>query len=236
MSRYRNPLKKKIRGWKRRIRQVERWGESIKQPYLNYFISNRDSHTYNRCYLYPFYSLDKRHPPLWFYKLILSKFIAAYFDWEKAFNKIGLPYDLQLWLYDPAYIRSEITCYRTNEEGERRRFAWESMLEKPFPYDQFASPLFDLEQFDWILADDEDVIWEDDLDINETTDTQLIGEGFIRKEASDNEVYFAKRVGDIWMGRPRGQINSSSKNVVQSYFAPPKFLNNEVVDAIMKSK
>lgn len=215
---------------------MERWGESIKEPYLKYFISNHDSHTYNRCYLYPFYALDKRHPPLWFFKLILSKFVAAYFEWEKVFNQIGLPYDLQLWLYDPAHIRSEITCYRMNEQGERRRFAWESKLEKPFPYHKFVSPLFDLEQFDWILADDEDVIWEDDLDINETTDAKLIDEDFIRKEAGRNEIYYAKRVGDIWMGRRKGQITSNSKSVVQSYFAPPKFLSYEVVDAIKKSK
>jgi hypothetical protein len=236
MSHYRNPLKKKIRGWKRRIRQVEQWGESIKQPYLNYFVSDHGSRTYERCYLRPFYSLDKRHPPLWFYKLILSKFVNAYFEWEKVFAKLGQPYDLQLWLYDPAYIRSEIICYKMDEGGERKRFVWEADHPSPFPHDKFASPLYDLRQFDWIQSEDADIFFEGDLEFEETTAEILLADGYRAKVQQGTEVYYAKKVGDIWIGRRRGRVTSNSKGVVQSYFAPPKFLSNEVVDAVMKSK
>jgi len=62
-----NPKRKKIRGWKRRVRQVERWGELIKEPYLKHFVSDTGRHTYERCYLSPFYRLDKLQPPLWFF-------------------------------------------------------------------------------------------------------------------------------------------------------------------------
>jgi hypothetical protein len=193
MSRYYNSSKKKIRGWKRRIRQITEWGEDIKTPYLNYFISDSDSHTYNRCYLYPFYTLDKRHPPIWFYKLIISKFIAAYFEWERVFDELGLSYDLQLWLYDPAYIRSEITCYRMNEEGQQKSFVWESEEIKSFPHNRFAHPLYDLEQFDWVYADDQDIIFEDDFDFQETTAEKLLADGFERRVQNNNEVYYAKK-------------------------------------------
>ena len=236
MRPYSNSQKKKIRGWKRRIRQIDQWGERIKIPYLKYFIKENGSHTYDRCIIYPFYTLDKRHPPLWFYKLIISKFITAYFEWEKAFSKLGLPYDLQLWLYDPAYIRSLITCYKMNEEGERKQFVWESTIEKPFPHHKLASPLYNLGQFEWILADDANVVFEDDLDIEETTVEELTADGFERKVQGENEVYYTQRVGDIWIGRLKDTMASNNKKVIQSYFAPPRYLSGEVVSAIMESK
>ncbi|MGN6179296.1 MAG: hypothetical protein ACTHNW_08950, partial [Mucilaginibacter sp.] len=100
------PKRKKIRGWKRRIVQLDCWGEWINNPHLNYF--EISGYTYKRCTLYPFYMLEKRHPPLWFYKLIIAKFVIAYKNWLPELNKTGISYDLMIWLYDPAYIRSEI--------------------------------------------------------------------------------------------------------------------------------
>ena len=235
MKDYHNSNKKKIRGWKRRIRQIDRWGENIRTPYLKNYIENNGSDTYDGCYLYPFYTLDKRHPPLWFFKLIISKLITAYFEWEKVFEELGPPFDLQMWLYDPGYISSEIICYKMNEEGERKRFVWESDLQKPFPYEKFRHPSYDLKQFEWILADDANVIFEDDIDIEETTTEQLIADGFVRKVQGDNEVYYAQRAGDIWIGRRKDSLTNKDKNIIQSYFAPPKFLNPEVVKAIIKA-
>jgi len=219
---YFNSQKRKIRGWKRRIRQINQWGERIKTPHLSYFVKEEGSHTYDRCIIYPFYTLEKRHPPLWFYKLIISKFIEAYFEWEKVFSKINLPYNLQLWLYDPAYMWSLITCYKMNAEGEKKSFVWESTLEKAFPYDKLACPLYDLEQFEWILADDANIVFEDDLDIEETTVEELIADGFERKTQGENEIYYTQRVGDIWIGRLKGKLAEDPENIIQPYFAPPK--------------
>jgi hypothetical protein len=227
--------KKKIRGWKRRIRQVDRWGEWIKQPYLDYFISEGGRYTYERCTLYPFYTLDKRHPPLWFYKHIINKLVTAYSIWEHVFKELSVPHDLQLWLYDPAYIRSEIICYKMAEEGQHKRFVWESELEKPFPYEKFSSFGIDLTKFEWILADDANIHFEDDFDYAGFTLEDLLADGYAKKEQGEGEIYYSKRVGDIWIGRRKGSINSDSKNITQSYYAPPKMLSPEIVDAFTKT-
>ncbi len=134
---YSNPNRKKIRGWKRRIKQIDKWGDQVRHPQIDYFLHEKVSHIYRRCNLSPFYKLTKLQPPLWFYKLIITYFTIAYVEWEKVFKDMGIPFDLQLWIYDPAYIRSEIVCYRMEQKGQRMQFAWESNLKKSFPYQKF---------------------------------------------------------------------------------------------------
>ncbi len=217
-----NPQKKKIRGWKRRVRQVEQWGEQIKQPYLKYFLAEGGRYTYERCYLSPFYRLDKRQPPLWFYKLIIDKFITAYYLWEEIFKQLNAPHDLQLWLYDPSYISSEIICHKMQNYDEVKRFSWESDLSKKFPYDKLKIPGHDLSEFDWLLADDEHVHFVDDFDYADFTAEDLSNDGYIKKVQNNGVAYYTKRVGDIWIGRRRGNLNADSKSALQGYYVPPK--------------
>ena len=192
---------KKIRGWKRRIKQVNKWGEIIKTPFIDRFLSQNDSNTYYRCTISPFYALEKRQPPLWFFKLIISKFILAYFEWDKVFKKLVIPYDLQIWIYDPHFIWSEIICYRMEGDNELRRHVWESENQKAFPSKRFKHESYDLEQFSWKYGDEEHVIFESDLEDEETTASELLNQSFIKKQQFLDEVYYAKKIGDIWIGR-----------------------------------
>ncbi|WP_342644707.1 hypothetical protein [Mucilaginibacter sp. CSA2-8R] len=217
--------KKKIRGWKRRVRHLNRWGEQIKQPYTEYFVSNNGRHTYERYTVSPFYNAAKRNPPLWFYKLIIAKLVTAYNAWTATFEQLGIPFDLQLWLYDPAYIRSEIICYKMAQQGERRRFSWESDLNKPFPYNKLGGLNYNLHEYDWILADDEQVYFEDDFEDADFTADDLLSDGYVRKKQPDGTVYYAKRLGDIWIGRHQNATKHQSRDVIQGYFAPPKSMD-----------
>jgi hypothetical protein len=214
--------RKKIRGWKRRVRHLNNWSEHIKEPHTDYFVSERTRHIYERYTVSPFYNAVKRNPPLWFYKLMIAKFVPVYDEWLKTFEQLDIPFDLQLWLYDPAYIRSEIICYKMEQRGERRRFSWESDLNKPFPYKKLGSKNYNLYDFEWILADDEHVHFEDDFEDADFTPEDLLNDGYIRKEQPDGMVYYAKRLGDIWIGRRKDVMSSRTKDMIQGYFAPPK--------------
>ena len=216
-----NSNRKKIRGWKRRIKQIDRWGEDLKNPNIEWFKQKNTQHIYQRCYLSPFYMLDKRHPPLWFYKLIIAKFITAYSEWEKVFDESGIPYDLQIWLYNPSYIQSEIICYKVEEPGEHMRLGWEIEEQKPFPYQKFASKGYDLNEFEWALAEEANVVWEDDFDYAEFTLEEILVDGYEKRELEDGQIYYAKRIGDQWIGRRKRELNTNSKSRTWSYQAPP---------------
>jgi hypothetical protein len=218
------PKRRKIRGWKRRVKQVDRWGDLIKQPNTEWFKRESTKHMYERCFLSPFYLAEKRHPPLWFYKRIISKFITAYEAWAKDLTKLEMPFDLMLWIYDPAFIRSEIISWKVEEAGQQKRFVWESESEsdKSFPYQRFDSPLYDLHQFEWTLADDENIHFEDDFEDADFTAADLLAGGYIKKVQGSGEVYYAKRLGDIWIGRYKSKVDIGVRNTTQDYFAPPR--------------
>lgn len=217
-----NSQKKKIRGWKRKIRQLNQWGENIKQPNVAYFLSENSRHIYQRCYLSPFYHLYKQQPPLWFYKLIIDKFITAFYSWDQLFKRLNVPYDLQLWLYNPSFISSEIICHKMKDYGEVKRFTWESDLIKEFPYEKLKIAGHDLYQFDWILADDAHVHFEDDFEYSDFTATDLLDDGYVKKVQNDSVAYYTKRVGDIWIGRQKGALNANTTTILQGYYPPPK--------------
>ena len=192
--------RKKLRGWKRRIKQIEAWGEHIKQPDLKY-LNSGGNYTYDRCILYPFYTLEKRQPPLWFYKLIISRFIAACFEWDKTFKDMDIAYDLQLWVYDPSFMWSEIICYRVEKPGDKARYDWEPGSQKAFPYAKFAKDDADLKKFEWLLTDEELVTFENELEDENYTAEDLIKDGYIKKIHNEYGAYYSKRTGDMWVGR-----------------------------------
>lgn len=199
MANYYHQKRKKIRGWKRRIKYIERWGEDIKTPYLLNF--NKNGYVYDRCYLPSFYMLEKRHPPLWFYKKIIEKFIIAFKEWSNIFKTQGTPFDLLIWLYDPAYIRSEIICYKMDNPGGQKTFGWESEISKSFPFQKFAHPSYDLGQFEWTLGDDDLVIFQSEIDDEGLDVNEYLAYGYVKKTPSEHGVYYTYRLGDIWMGR-----------------------------------
>lgn len=200
MKEYYTGIHKKVRGWKRRIKQINKWGEDIQVPNIERFTQTRARCVYRRCTIAPFYNAKKKHPPTWFYKLIIAKFITAYHTWKRIFDDLGIPYDLQLWLYNPSFIHSEIVCWKVDEFNQCMKFNWESDLVKSFPYDTFGSNT-SLSDFDWVLADEEHVHFESDFDYADFTADDLLNDGYVKKVQRENEVYYAKRLGDIWIGR-----------------------------------
>ena len=200
MKDYHSKNRKKIRGWKRRIKQINAWGKHIKIPYLQYFNKAGD-YTYERCFLYPFYVLEKRQPPLWFYKLMIAEFVTACSEWDKVFKALNVPYDLQIWIYDPSYMWSEIICRRVEKVGDRSCYAWEAAINKPFPFAKFSTANSGLENLEWILADEETIIWENELEEYNSTVEELLNEGYIKKDSGENGFYYAKKIGDLWVGR-----------------------------------
>jgi hypothetical protein len=197
---YINPNKQKIRGWKRRVRFLNNWGTAILNPPENFFQTNRE-YVYKRYRMYPWYNFYKhRQPPLWFFNILIEHFVRAYENWEKVFHESKEPYDLYLEIYDPHYILSEIECRKMKDHGDKYFFWPPSAATKSFPFDRFQSRACDLSAFEWELHIEEDFLFESELEDRETTANKLINNGYIKYD-SENGIYYAKAIGDVWMGR-----------------------------------
>lgn len=203
---YTKTNRKKIRGWKRRVKKLDKWGEHIKRPAITPF--ENYGYTYYRCTLSPFYSLIKQSPPIWFYKLIVAKFVIAYTEWQKTFDALDVPYDLMLWIHDPSFphseiIRSEIISYKVDKKGDKATLGWQSDRKAEFPYKLLSDPAYRLEDFDWMLTDEEYVLFKDDIEEEEINIEALITDGYVKKTHNNGTVYYAKHRGNMWVGRKR---------------------------------
>lgn len=82
-----NPFsnKKKIRGWKRRIKQIEQW----KQRHIALDMERlvRHNRDYVKIWIDPFYRLTRRNPPIWYSRLILGAMIEIHQSWLQQMQR-----------------------------------------------------------------------------------------------------------------------------------------------------
>jgi hypothetical protein len=210
---YIDPNKWKIRGWKRRVEYLNRWGNDIQKPYTGflkitsgYNTDRPGSYPYmrERYAVYPWYNFYKhRQPPLWFFKIIIGYFVSAFDKWDTTFAEYNEPYDVFIQIYDPHFIESEIHCVKMEEEGDRYDYWPVSEITKPFPFNKFGSSAYDLSKFDWELRIEEDIV-DDDFEYNGWNETKLFKNGYV-KHAYEDRAYYTKPIGDVWVGRKKNE-------------------------------
>ncbi len=195
--------KKRIRGWKRRINQVDRWFQRCQNADLESFLSLGE--VYVKIRIDPWNRLHERTPPIWYFKLIVARLIQIHHEWKKAFDKSGVAYDLQIWLNDPHTQRSQVVCAHVDLPGETRsNYYRKSKEQKDFPYEKWGNRLYNLADFDWELHDDEVFVFKNSDELQEAEIKNLLRNGFSEERIALNEqeeVQFRKRVGDVWIGR-----------------------------------
>ncbi|MEW4369376.1 hypothetical protein [Paenibacillus kandeliae] len=105
--------KKKIRGWKRRVKQIEQWKQRYLQLDMDYIASyHRD---YVKLWIDPFYRLERSNPPVWYVRLLLAAMMEVYHNWDQQMKQLNEPYDLNIWLYHPHFIHSQIVVACRNK-------------------------------------------------------------------------------------------------------------------------
>ncbi len=106
-------LYKKIRGHKRKWKQIDLWKKSnldIDFEYLNVYQKD-----YVKINVHPWSSLSlikSSHPqPYGKTKLkILQSLLEIYDRWQIQLDKLGKPYYLKIWLYEPHFSNSQVVC------------------------------------------------------------------------------------------------------------------------------
>jgi uncharacterized protein (DUF736 family) len=105
-----NPLsnRKKVRGWKRRIRQLERLRLAERQ--LDVEALRHGYKQYVKIWLDPWSRLVPRNPPHWYRRRILAAFVDILDAWRERLEAAGEPYYLELWLFHPDFHDTQVVA------------------------------------------------------------------------------------------------------------------------------
>ncbi|MCP1357227.1 hypothetical protein [Aneurinibacillus migulanus] len=204
-----NPFsnKKKIRGWKRRIKQIEQWKLRSIELDVEQLLQNQRE--YVKLWIDPWYRLVKRNPPLWYSRLLLAAMIEVYHSWHEKLSQFDESFYLKMWLYYPNFINSQIVvafrdCLHFYDDVFDK-----SDEKKAFPYEAFGNREL-VERFAWQLHIDSHSYWlseiQEDIQLGFHTEKQVAA--IMRKAYKSESVklsygidtVFKIKAGDVWVG------------------------------------
>jgi hypothetical protein len=201
--------KKKIRGWKRRLRKIESWKQRVINLDMDHLTNyQRD---YAKLWIHPFYTIPRRNPPVWYNRILLKTMLEVYQSWHEYLSKLNEKFYLKLWIYDPHFINSQIVAaYEECLHYYDQTFDVPNQ-EKQFPYHKYTYLSEKLEMFDWQLHIDSDIYTESDLIDNiqrgwtsESEFKAIKGKAYkvqtIRLSDRDTDKTYSVKVGDVWVG------------------------------------
>ncbi|HLM67701.1 MAG TPA: hypothetical protein VK358_09250 [Longimicrobium sp.] len=199
-----NPLsnRKKVRGWKRRIRQLERFRLAHRELDVDGF--RAVERQYVKIWLDPWSRLVPRNPPYWFRRRILAALIDIYASWRQALEASGEPYYLELWLFHPDFHGTQVVA----ATGSLLEF-YDNVFEpaengSPRPPALYGDPAYDLDRFRW-RAGTEVYVRLKSLDVVEPADeARLLREADrVRQSAYTGDTMYIFEMGSVWQGSLR---------------------------------
>lgn len=207
--------KKKIRGWKRHKRKIERWKQNVIDLDMNYI---REHHRdYAKLWIHPFYSLVRRNPPNWFNRLLINEMIDVYLNWYEKINDENENFYLKIWLYEPGFISSQIVVsYKDCIDYYDDTFD-KNPIKKTFPFHKYEALKDKLALFDWEPHINDEKYWDEELkediesgfrtkdEVNEIINKSYRSEK-VRLSYGD-DILYKVNVGDVWLGTlKRGKL------------------------------
>ncbi|MGL4522227.1 MAG: hypothetical protein ACRCWQ_06730 [Bacilli bacterium] len=210
MKEFYHSKKKKIRGWKRHKRKIERWRQNAMDLDMNFVREHQRD--YAKLWIYPFYSINHTNPPNWYNCLLLNEMIDVYQYWNEKMTEENEDYYLKIWLCDPCFIGSQIVvAYRDCLNFYDETFDTNPTL-KPFPLHKYKSLANKLALFDWELYIDANMYWEsemqEDIELGFHTIAEInaIKNKSYSAEKKNDDVLYKVSVGDVWLGKIKKEI------------------------------
>ncbi|WP_420128987.1 hypothetical protein [Longimicrobium sp.] len=200
-----NPFsnRKKVRGWKRRIRQLERL--RLRHRELDLELLRRDRVEYVEILLDPWSRLVPRNPPYWYRRRILAAFIDIFDAWRETLERQGEPYYLALWVLEPNFHGTQVVAATGDRiEGYRTRFDFvERGSAGPV---QYRDESYDLGRFQWRAGQLLDVFSarEDAFDEFDVADWTRTAD---RIEQTADDTLFTFKRGIVWLGTQPSELS-----------------------------
>ena len=105
---------KKIRGHNRRQKKIDNWRLDYISVDLPDYLLNERNRFYAKIRVHPWSGLDINsltpQPNGKTKQKMLLGLLDIYEDWKNQLDKLGRPYYLKIWLFEPRFSRSQVVC------------------------------------------------------------------------------------------------------------------------------
>ncbi|EZH66811.1 hypothetical protein DH09_02405 [Bacillaceae bacterium JMAK1] len=142
--------KKKIRGWKRQKRKIERWKcNAMAFPFDELQAHKR---TYVKLTIHPFYFSFEGKLPSWFVREVFDAMMDVFRSWNEQLQSLHEPYYLNVWFVDPDVMKSQIVvAYRECLHFYDQTFVQREQ-QRAFPTDKFVNNPTKMNGMKWHLS------------------------------------------------------------------------------------
>ena len=180
---------KKIRGHNRRHKQIDNWRlDNLSLDLTDYLLNQRDRY-YAKIRVHPWSGLSLTNsvtpePTGKTKQKMLNGLLDIYEDWKKQLDKLGQPYYLKVWLFEPRFSQSQVVCAIGNNVDFYENTFYKPDTNKTIQLDNYGSLKTKLSKFNWDYRLD-----EDHYDNSEVGEPKIYGS---RQDYEETKTWFDK--------------------------------------------
>lgn len=152
---------KKIRGHNRRHKQIDNWRvDNLSLDLTDYLLNERDRY-YAKIRVHPWSGLSLTNsvtpqPTRKTKQKMLNGLLDIYENWKTQLDKLGQPYYLKVWLFEPRFSQSQVVCAIGDNVGFYENTFFKPDTEKTIQLDSYGTIKTKLSKLNWDYRLDED--------------------------------------------------------------------------------
>jgi hypothetical protein len=214
---------KKIRGHKRRHRQIDKWRlDNLSIDLKEYLLNGRDRH-YVKIRVHPWSGISVTkslipEPTRKTKRKMIKGLVDIYKNWKVQLDKLGRPFYLKVWFFEPRFSQSQVVCaIGDSVDFYKNTFFKPDNIKKLNP-DKYG-PSLELDKLTWDYHLDEDVY--DNCTVGESSqyaspqDYEETEKWFkkilkkphrttkLKEPIGDVVELYSFRRGDLWLGEEK---------------------------------
>ena len=200
---------KKIRGHKRRWKNIERWILNKREFDLEYLYSRKEDWVKIR--IHPWSGLTVTNSQIPELKgetknRVINGLIDIYDEWKLQLDNIKEPYFLRIELYNPNLRFSRIVCSIREKIDWHENIYFKPQVSKIFPSKNYGKLAERLNEFNWEYRVEENHCSDKDLEDEVDREMKIWMQKMINKHtrvyiSDDKTIHYFTQTGDVWIGK-----------------------------------
>jgi hypothetical protein len=214
---------KKIRGHRRRHKQIDNWRlDNLSIDLKDTLLNGSDRH-YVKIGVHPWSGISITNsaipePTGKTKRKILTGLVDIYNNWKEQLNKLGQPFYLKIWLFEPRFSQSQVVCAIGDNIDFYKNTLFKPDSNKELTLDKYG-PSSGLNKLTWDYRLDEDqydncTVGEpgqyasrQDYEETEKWFKRILKKSHrttkLKESIGDIVEYYSFRRGDLWLGEEK---------------------------------